>query len=524
MDFALWSLIIGWAFVLIWVPITLFSQRKVHPKALFVLFFAELWERFSFYGMRALLVLYLTKELFDKMAAGEADARAYGIYGAYNALLYAAPVIGGMLADRAIGFRKAILTGGGFMALGQFILALSSGSTGALNSESVFFLGLAALTVGNGLFKPNISSFLGTFYDRNDPRKDGAYTLFYMGINMGAFVAPLTCGYLGQRVGWEYGFLAAGIGMLVGMIVFFLNFKHLEGKGHAPETADPNWNFMGLKAFPLTIVGCLACIPVFSFLINSEGITDWLLFAAGAACLGYLLYTAFTAEDRADGQRLFVFLILFFFHMIFWVLFEQAGGSISILTDRYVNRAGIEASQFQSVNALFIMLLAPAFNWLWVKLAKNKMEPRTPMKFFYGLIQLAIGYMIIVWGVKVGIQNGAGATAIPMAFLIGMYLLHTTGELFLSPVGLSVVTKLSPQKVVGFVMGSWFLSIAFAHKVAGKLGQAIASNTTGGTDPVAELTGFMDVYLQWGVYIVLGCAAVLLVLTPTMKKWMHGIN
>lgn len=410
------------------------------------------------------------------------------------------------------------------MALGQFILAISAASTGQLHSDSVFFLGLAALTVGNGLFKPNISSFLGTFYDRNDPRKDGAYTLFYMGINMGAFLAPLTCGYLGQRVGWEYGFLSAGIGMLVGMFVFFLNFKHLEGKGHAPESADPNWNLFGLKAFPLTIVGCLVCIPLFSFLINSEGITDWLLFGAGILCLGYLLYTAFTAEDRADGQRLFVFLILFFFHMIFWVLFEQAGGSINILTDRYVNRAGIEASQFQSVNALFIMLLAPAFNWLWVKLAKSKLEPRTPMKFFYGLIQMAIGYMIIVWGVKVGIANGAGSTAIPMGFLIGMYLLHTTGELFLSPVGLSVVTKLSPQKVVGFVMGSWFLSIAFAHKVAGKLGQMIASNATDGADPVAELTGFMDVYLQWGVFIVLGCAAVLLVLTPAMKKWMHGIN
>ena len=523
MDFAIWSLIIGWAFVLIWVPATLFSQRKVHPKALFVLFFAELWERFSFYGMRALLVLYLTKELFDKMVAGEADARAYGIYGAYNALLYAAPVIGGMLADRAIGFRKAILTGGGFMALGQFILAISAASTGQLHSESIFFVGLAALTVGNGLFKPNISSFLGTFYDRNDPRKDGAYTLFYMGINIGAFLAPLTCGYLGQRVGWEYGFFAAGLGMLLGMVVFFLNFKHLEGKGHPPEGAE-NWSFLGMKAFPLTILGSLIIIPIFSFLINSEGITDWLLFGAGFACLGYLLYTGFTAEDRAEGQRLFVFLILFFFHMIFWVLFEQAGGSINILTDRYVDRAGIEASQFQSVNALFIMLLAPVFNWLWVRLAKNKIEPRTPMKFFYGLIQMAIGYMIIVWGVKVGIANGAGATAIPMAFLIGMYLLHTTGELFLSPVGLSVVTKLSPQKVVGFVMGSWFLSIAFAHKVAGKLGQLIASSATAGADPVAELTGFMDVYLQWGVYVVLACAAVLLVLTPVMKKWMHGIN
>ena len=521
MDFALWSLIIGWVFVLIWVPATLMSQRKVHPRALFVLFFAELWERFSFYGMRALLILYLTKELFEKMAAGEADARAYGIYGAYNALLYAAPVIGGMLADRTIGFKRAIITGGLFMAVGQFILAYSSG---LLGSESVFFLGLAALTVGNGLFKPNISSFLGTFYERNDPRKDGAYTLFYMGINMGAFLAPLTCGYLGQRIDWSLGFLTAGIGMLVGVVVFMANTKYFEGKGEVPAFKQPDWKFMGIGRFPLVIIGCLACIPIFSFLINSEGITDWILLIAGGACLLYLLITAITSKDKVEGQRLFVFLILFFFHMIFWTLFEQAGGSINILTDRYVDRAGIEASQFQSVNALFIMLLAPVFNWLWVTLAKNKMDPRTPMKFFYGLIQMALGYMIIVWGVKVAIQNGAGPASIPMIFLIGMYLLHTTGELFISPVGLSVVTKLSPQKVVGFVMGSWFLSIAFAHKVAGKLGQMIAGSTTDGSDPVAELTGFMDVYLEWGVYVVLGCALVLLLLTPLMKKWMHGIN
>ncbi len=204
--------------------------------------------------------------------------------------------------------------------------------------------------MGNGLFKPNISSFLGTFYDRNDSRKDGAYTLFYMGINIGAFLAPLTCGYLGQRVGWHYGFFAAGLGMLLGMVVFFLNFKHLEGKGWEPESGA-NWRFMGLKAFPLTIIGSLVIIPIFSFLINSEGITDWLLFGAGFACLGYLLYTGFTAEDRAEGQRLFVFLILFFFHMIFWVLFEQAGGSINILTDRYVNRAGIEAGSVSGLGS-----------------------------------------------------------------------------------------------------------------------------------------------------------------------------
>lgn len=519
MDFALWTLIIGWAFVLIWVPTILYSQRKVHPRALFVLFFAELWERFSFYGMRALLILYMTKVLFDKMAAGEADATAYGIYGAYNALLYAAPVLGGMLADRTLGFRRAIMIGGSFMAIGQFILA---GNAGFFHNELFFFTGLAALTVGNGFFKPNISSFLGTFYERNDTRKDGAYTLFYMGINIGAFLAPLTCGYLGQRVDWSLGFLAAGIGMLLGIIVFWINMSRYENKGTPPEFKDPHWSFMGLKRFPLTLIGAVLCIPIFSFLIRSEGITDWILLIAGGACIAYLLYTSFTAEDRAEGQRLLVFILLFFFHMIFWALFEQAGGSINILTDRFVNRHGVAASQFQAVNALFIMLLAPVFSWMWRKLAMAKLEPRTPMKFFYGLVQMAVGYGIIVWGVKVGIANGAGATAIPVAFLIGMYLFHTTGELSLSPVGLSVVTKLSTEKVVGFVMGSWFLSIAFAHKLAGKLGQEIASEGT--SDPLQQLKGFADVYLHWGVYIVLGAAVLLLILTPMMKKWMHGIN
>ena len=521
MDFALWSLIVGWAFVLIWVPITIFTQRKVHPRALFVLFFTELWERFSFYGMRALLILYMTKVLFEQIAAGEADARAYGIYGAYNALLYAAPVVGGLLADRALGFRRAILIGGAFMALGQFGLASNAGF---VHSEPLFFLALASLTVGNGFFKPNISSFLGTFYDRNDTRKDAAYTIFYMGINIGAFLAPLTCGYLGERIDWSLGFLAAGIGMCVGLVTFYINMSKYEDKGNPPAFKMPDWNFAGLRRLPLIILCTIICIPLFSFLIQSEGVTDYILFIVGGGCIAYLIYTAITAQDKAEGQRLLVFVFLFFFHMVFWTLFEQAGGSINILTDRFVNRHGIEASQFQAVNPLYIMLLAPVFSWMWRKLSASKMEPRTPMKFMWGLVQLALGYFIIVLGVRAGIGAGAAASSIPLIFLLGMYLFHTTGELSLSPVGLSVVTKLSTPKVVGFVMGSWFLSIAFAHKVAGKLGQLIAESETGGGDPVAQLQGFADVYLTWGVYIVLGCAALLLVLTPMLKKWMHGVN
>jgi len=550
MDLALGLLIGGWIFVLIWVPLVIMAQRKMHPRALFVLFFAELWERFSFYGMRALLILYMTKELFDQMAQGTADAKAYGIYGAYNALLYAAPVIGGLLADRVLGFRRAILIGGIFMALGQFTLA----SNAEFVSHNMFFLaGLSLLAVGNGFFKPNISSFLGTFYEQNDKRKDSAFTIFYMGINVGAMLAPLTCGYLGERIDWSLGFLVAGLGMVAGLIVFWINMSKYEDKGNppgwtgspaappssasldegltsgAPASAPSPTDLATVKKksnnnMLLTILASIAVIPLFGFLIDAEKVTDYVLFGVGGLCLVYVIYTALTAPNKADGQRMVVFVFLFLFHMIFWALFEQAGGSLNILTDRFVDRHGIEASQFQALNPLYIILLAPVFAWLWGRLNKAKKNPWTPVKFFLGLLQMALGYFIMVLGVKAGIAAGAGIASIPVVFLAFMYLFHTTGELSLSPVGLSVVTRLSLSKVVGFVMGTWFLSIAFAHKIAGKLGQIIAGNGNGEMTPTEQLNSFMNVYLEWGVYVVLGAAAVLLLLVPLLRKWMHGVH
>jgi proton-dependent oligopeptide transporter, POT family len=521
MDFALGLLIFGWVFVLIWVPLVVYSQRKVHPKALFTLFFAELWERFSFYGMRALLILYMTKVLFDQMAQGEADARAYGIYGAYNALLYAAPLIGGLLADRLMGFRQAVITGGIMMAAGQFTLALTAGT---MLGETVFFLGLALLTVGNGFFKPNISSFLGTFYEKNDSRKDSAFTIFYMGINIGAFLAPLTCGYLGQRIDWSLGFLVAGLGMVLGVLVFWRNMSKFEDKGNPPDPIDyKKPYFMGLSKQWLIIIGSVLTVPVFSLLINAEVVTSYILVIGGLSIIGYLVYTSLTAEDKVDGQRMIVFIFLFFFHMVFWMLFEQAGGSLNIMTDRYVNLHGMEASQLQSLNPLYIILLAPVFSWVWARLGKAGREPRTPTKFLLGLLQMALGYFIIVWGIRSVIGTADQGTLIPLIFLLGMYLFHTTGELSLSPVGLSVVTKLAPAKVVGFVMGAWFLSIAFAHKIAGELGKLIAEPGDSAT-AADSLKAFADVYMMWGVYVVLGAAVILLLLSPFLKKWMHGVH
>ncbi|MFQ5446427.1 MAG: peptide MFS transporter [Saprospiraceae bacterium] len=521
MSFALGLLVFGWVFVIVWTTIVIYTQKRIHPKALFALFFTEMWERFSFYGMRALLILYLTHELFDKMAAGEADARAYGVYGAYNALLYAAPIIGGWLADRLMGFRKAVLMGGIFMAVGQFTLAASSHMDWG---EFVFFMGLGLLTVGNGFFKPNISSFLGTFYDRNDKRKDSAFTIFYMGINIGAFLAPITCGYLGETIDWSLGFLVAGTGMVVGLVQFWYNMRSYEDKGNPPSMEALKAPFFaGINKETLIVIGALIFVPIFSLLIDAEGITNYILLVVGIACIGYLLVTSLTAKDKAEGQRMLVFLFLFFFHMIFWALFEQAGGSLTILAERHVNLHGIEASQLQSLNPLYIILLAPVFSWIWAKLGKAGREPRTPIKFFFGLAQMALGYFVIVWGIRSVIGDGDTVGMVPLIFLLGMYLFHTTGELSLSPVGLSVVTKLSPGKVVGFVMGAWFLSIAFAHKIAGELGKMIAEPGAGAT-PHDTLTAFADVYMTWGVYVVLAAAVLLLLLSPILKKWMHGVH
>ena len=514
LNWATGPLIIGWIFVLVWVPVVVLTQRKTHPRALFVLFFAELWERFSFYGMRALLTLYMTKVLFEQMSQGTADAKAYGIYGAFNALLYGAPVIGGMLADKLLGFQRSVLIGATFMALGQFTLA------GTIGQELPFYFGLALIVVGTGYFKPNISSFLGTFYERDDPRKDGAFTIFYMGINIGAFLSPLTCGYLGETLDWSYGFLAAGIGIMLGAIVFWRNARIFGEKGLPPDPQLLKSPWVGgISRQTAVLLGTLLVIPLFAFLLNRQEIVDVVLIAAGVIILGYLVYTSLTLEDRVQGKQLLVVVVLFFFHMVFWTLFEQAGGSLTLFTDRNVARHGIPTSQFQSVNAFYIMILAPVSSWIWIKLRQQNKEPRTPTKFFLGLLQMAAGYAIIVWGARSFSTGGV----VPMIFLLGMYLLHTTGELSLSPVGLSIVTKLSPQKTVGFVMGAWFLSIAFAHKVAGYLGQLTAA-PEGVTDPQVSLDIFSKVYWNWGVLVVLGAAVLLLALIPILKKWMHGIH
>jgi len=526
MDITLWILIIGWIFVFLWVPFIIYTNRKTHPKALFILFFAEMWERFSYYGMRALLVLYMTKVLFIDFAQNIAETKAYAIYGSYTAMVYLFPVVGGLVADKLLGFRKTIIWGGFLMVLGHFTLGIQ-GIEGIEGSMSLFFTALALIIVGNAFFKPNISSFLGTFYEMDDPRKDGAFSIFYMGVNIGSFLSMLTCGYVGQNINWHYGFGLAGIGMLVGLLVFWLYSKKFGEKGLPPrEVIEGKVKLLGIKPDFSIIILSLLAVPVCAFMLDLNELMSSILLLVSLFIISYLLYIALTAKDKIVGQRLLVVIILFFFHAIFWALFEQAGGSITIFTDKNVDRfvGGTElpAAIFQSFNPLFIMLLAPLFSFMWIRLRKKRIEPNTPMKFVLGLAQLALGFGIIVLGAKY-FANDNGLVSV--VFLAFMYLFHTTGELSLSPVGLSMVTKLSPGKIVGFVMGAWFLSISVGNKLAGWIGGLTASKDVDENTPATEtLSIYADTYLIWGVFVVLGAVLLLLLLVPVLKKWMHGIH
>lgn len=439
------------------------------PKQLYMLFFAEMWERFSFYGMRALLILYMTRGVLDYK-----DETAFGVYAAYGALVYATPFFGGILAERFLGYRKSVMLGAILMAIGHFVMAIET---------SAFFYGaLAFLIIGNGFFKPNVSSIVGNLYGEGDPRRDSGFTIFYMGINLGAFLAPLICGIVGEVVGWHYGFGLAGVGMLLGLIVFWKGQGSL-GENGAPK--DPEYlkgkTPVGLSREHLIYTLSFLIVPLIAATVwynaelttNDESIfgfslMDLILVPFGIAILVWLLYQAFTS-DKVTGQRLGVIIILVFFTMVFWAFFEQAGSSITLFTDRNVDRTifgwEIPASIFQSVNPLFIVALGPIFSSLWISLRRKEKEPSTPLKFTLGVLQLGLGFFALYLGCASADENGM----VSVLFLLLGYLLHTTGELSLSPVGLSMVTKLAPAKIVAMIMGAWFLSSTFAHYIGGSI-------------------------------------------------------
>ena len=482
-----------------------------HPKGLFVCFATEMWERFSYYGMRALLILYLTKHWEFT------DATSYLIYGAYTSLVYIMPVFGGMLADQILGSKKAVTYGAILLVFGHLGMTVES-------NEQIFYLSLALIVSGVGFLKPNISTMVGALYEEGDPRRDSGFTIFYMGINIGAFTATLLCGYLGEQVGWAYGFGAAGIGMLFGLIIFLWGQKYLEGLAEPPSNKYLQ-KMNGISYESWAYISGIFMVLVTWFLVQNSQLVGQLLGGFGAIFIGaWLLYALFRcAPDERD--RLIVVGILILFSLIFWALFEQAGSSLNILTDRGVNRVifgwEVPASMFQSLNAGFIFTIAPLFAMLWIALAKRNMEPSTPIKFSIGIILVGLGFLALVYGMRSseGLQTG-------IFWIILIYLLHTLGELCLSPVGLSSVTKLSPQRIVGFMMGMWFFASAAGNYVAGLIARATASDSSGVSNDVFDLTqkqSFMDVYTDVGL-MAIGCGIFLAILTPILKKLMHRAN
>jgi POT family proton-dependent oligopeptide transporter len=475
-----------------------------HPKGLYVLFFAEMWERFSYYGMRALLIFYLTKHwLFD-------DGKANLIYGAYTSLVYITPVLGGYLADKYLGQRKAVLFGGIMLMCGHFLMAVEG--TGGQNDPTinVFWMALSFIIVGSGFLKANISVIVGQLYNLTDTRRDGAYTIFYMGINLGAAVGTILVGYLGETVGWGYGFGLAGIGMLAGLIVFVLGKKSLMGRGESPVPQRLNERVAGMKFEWVLYTVSIASVAVIWTLIQFQDAVGWILLLSGLALLTYVLIAAFKLE-REPRHRIFAILFLIALQPVFWGLFEQAGGSMNLFTDRYVDRAGVPASIFQSINPIYIILLAPLFAWLWTWLGRRGLEPSTPMKFGLALLQVGLSFLVLVWGAEVVGMNAM----IPVLFVFLFYLFATTGELCLSPVGLSAMNRLAPRHMASLIMGAWFFATAGGNFVAGKIGEA-----TGGHSGEMTKEGTLAIYTQIG-WITIAISAAVMVVSPLIRRLMH---
>lgn len=573
--------------VLTAIPVLL--QLRRHPRGLFVLFFAEMWERFSYYGMRGLLIFYLTQQfLFD-------DKVAQGQYAAYTSLVYLLPLIGGVLADRFLGTRKAVLFGAGLLVAGHMamgiegrpavqtltyggaqyefqvtgrgegrhvqlkvgqgaydygpsadgglaikglpaaaplpaLLAKGSYQLGVEKrdplSTDILYLALSLIIVGVGFLKANISTIAGQLYPQGDPRRDPGFTLYYYGVNLGAFWAALACGWLGQSVGWWAGFGAAGVGMLLGMVVFVWGKPLLEGHGEPPEPAALKTPLLGPISLEWTIYlgGLVAIAPVW-LLVQHSPVVGVFLAIGSVATLGYLGWFMAAQCTREERERLMLALSLVAASVVFWTLFEQAGSSLNQFAERNTNLSigfgqTMTAAQTQSFNAGFILLGAPVFAALWAWLGQKGRDPNPAVKFGLGLLQVGAGFFVLVWGA--GFADAA--YKVPVVFLAVAYLLHTTGELCLSPVGMSQMTKLSPPALISTIMATWFLASSWAQFIGGKVASLTAAETIGGQvlDPAKALATYTHVFGLIGAWGV-GAGVVMLALSPILKRWAHGV-
>lgn len=437
-------------------------KEKGHPKGLYFLFFTEMWERFSYYGMRAIFILFMTKVLMMK------DGDASQIYGSYTGLVYLTPLLGGYLCDKFLGNRHSIIIGGVLMALGQFLMFMSA-NLGLNGGVIVMWAGLTAIIIGNGFFKPNISTMVGQLYPAGDRRIDSAFTIFYMGINLGAFFSPLVCG----SMDFKWGFLMACIGMVISLICFIVYQKKYLISEEGKELGLP------VKKLDLkNILIIIGSIGIIFFMLNFKQIVGNDMdvisyFIYGAMVVMPIIILSDKSLTGIERKRIIVVFILAFFVIFFWGAFEQAGASLTLFADRQTNRSlfgwEMPASYFQSVNPLAVILLAPVFSMIWGFLYLRKLEPSSPKKMALGLGLVALGYLIIAIAV-----NGLGVSdKVSMWWLVALYIIHSMGELCLSPIGLSMVSKLAPLRLSSLMMGTWFLANAAANKFAGTLSALI---------------------------------------------------
>jgi len=488
-----------------------------HPRGLMTLFFTEMWERFSYYGMRALLVLFMVDAVADG-GLGFTDETATAIYGLYTAAVYLVALPGGWVADRLLGAQKAVWLGGIIIASGHFVLAIPS--------IQAFFLGLVLVVLGTGLLKPNISAIVAELYPEGGARRDAGFTIFYMGINLGAFAGPLICSTLGENLNWHYGFAAAGVGMALGLIQFRITARHLGAAGMSPQahekghalTFDENrhhWMALWIGVGLIMLVVGAGLTGAITF--DPVALAGWgtaVILIMAAAFFGYLFLLG--GLDETEKKRTVVILILFFAAAVFWSGFEQAGSTLNLFADRYTDRMiqafnfEVPAGWYQSLNALFIIVFAPVFAAFWVWLARRHLDPSIPMKFGLGLIILGLGFAIMIFAAKL---VSAGGQAAP-TWLITTYLLHTFGELCLSPVGLSSVTKLAPKRFVGQMMGIWFLGAALGNLIAGLAAGRFRA------DAVEEMPAL---YLQI-VLISVGAGLLLLLFSRPIRRMCCGVK
>ena len=558
-----------------------------HPRGLIILFFTEMWERFSYYGMRGLLILYLTQHFLFS------DERSTIMYGAYTALVYVMTIIGGTLADRYLGSRKAVTFGAILLVMGHFgmafegngsrqimtyegeeyqltlngrggdadqiiisdlgesLISFSEGATNLLianpvvvglpesiptNSYSlhvetdafylnILYLSLALIIAGVGFLKANISTIVGSLYGFGDARRDSGFTIFYMGINLGAFLSSILCGYLGITYGWKYGFGLAGIGMLFGLLIFLIYQDWLEGKAEPPSMEKLKEKVLGpINVEQMCYLTGLGIIIISLLLVMNAHLVDESYVGLFGIVIFVLLITyAFVRCEGVERDRMLAGIYFILAQIPFWALFEQAGSSLNLFTDRLVDRTmfgwSVPAPVFQSLNAMFIVLFAPILAWLWITLAKRNLNPSTPVKFAMGVFLAGLGFLSLVAGMRA--SGDDGMTAVYFIFLI--YWVHTMGELMVSPVGLSAVTKLAPPQAVGMTMGAWFLYSGLSNYLAGVIASTTGAETIGGqlSDTAAAKATYAEVYLQVG-YIAMGIAIVMLIISPVIKRMMHS--